>query len=123
MQTSMLTFTRLCPSLECAVGEEITVEDGTFDVKDNDDSIPDDPASVFSPGVKEPNYKITVRPAPGDGSEPLIPMAITPTTGGNLKDVVVRIFPADGSEPTEIVVSRPASYHLQSKFDGQLPAH
>ncbi len=96
------------------------MEDGTFDVKDNDESIPDEPASVFSPGVKQPNYKITVRPAPGAGSEPLIPMTITPTTGENLKEVVVRIFPEDGSDPTEIVVSTAASYTLLSTSDCEL---
>ncbi len=85
------------------------MEDGTFDVKDNDDSIPDDPASVFSPGVKEANYLITVRPAPGDGSKPLIPTAITPASGENLKEVVLILFPADGTDPTEIVVSGTAS--------------
>ena len=100
--------------IECLIGEEIPVEDGPFDVKDNDDSIPDEPASVFSPGVKEPNYKITVRPKTGDGSEPLIPMVITPTRGDNLKDVVVRIFPADGTDPTEIVVSAPSLGSLQA---------
>ncbi len=42
------------------------------------------------------------RPKTGDGSEPLIPMVITPTRGDNLKDVVVRIFPEDGTDPTEI---------------------
>ena len=110
MPVKRLAFTDLIPFIECSVGEEIPVEDGTFDVKDNDDSIPDEPASVFSPGVKQPNYKITVRPAPGVGSEPLVPMVITPTTGDNLKEVVVRIFPEDGSEPTEIVVSVLISY-------------
>ena len=90
---------------ECDYGEEISVKSAAFDVSDNDESIPDEPSSVFSPGEREPGYTISIKPRDEPGSDPLIPMDISPTRGSNIKQTTVRIFPEDGSQPTEIVVS------------------
>ena len=81
------------------------MKSATFDVTDNDESIPDEPSSVFSPGPREPGYMISITPGDEPGSDRLIPMSITPTKGSNIKQTTVRIFPEDGSDPTEIVVS------------------
>ena len=93
----------LFPS-ECTSGQEITVKEADFDVKDNDANTPDDPSSVFSPGEKQPNHKITIKSKDSPGSDSLIPMSVTPATGSNIKEIEMKIYPIDPSGPTTIMV-------------------
>lgn len=81
------------------------MKSAAFDVSDNDDSIPDEPSSVFSPGERDPGYTISITPRDEPDSDPLIPMKMTATRGTNIRQTTVRIFPEDGSQPTEILVS------------------
>ena len=56
---------------------------------------PRDPSEIFSPGERNPDYKIEIKPL---GGAPLTPMAITPTTGDNIAAIVVSIIPKDTSK-------------------------
>ena len=82
----------------------MTVKEADFDVKDNDASTPDDPRSLFSPGKKRPNYKISIQSKSAPGSDPLVPMGVTPATGSNIKEIVMKIYPLDESGATTIMV-------------------
>ena len=89
---------------ECKDGDEIPVENGDFNVEDNDENTPDDPKTVFTPGEKTPDYTIIIKPKDGPNNDPLNPMSITGPTGDNVDEVVVTVYPEDGSDPTEIKV-------------------
>ena len=90
------------------------MKSAAFDVSDNDDSIPDEPSSVFSPGERDPGYTISITPRDEPESDQLRPMRITPTRGTNIQQTIVRIFPEDGSEATEVMVSMVLSLYSWS---------
>ncbi len=89
---------------ECKDGDQIPVEDGDFEVKDNDENTPDDPKSVFTPGEKSPDYTITIEPKDDPDSDPLNPMIVTGPTGDNVEEAVVTIYPDDSSDPIIVTV-------------------
>ncbi len=77
------------------------MQDGNFRVKDDDRNIPNNFASIFTPGEKNSNYKISIMPKSG---EPIIPMTISSGSGTNLREVTIEIIPDDKSDSTEVTV-------------------
>ncbi len=80
------------------------MENGDFDVEDNDENTSNDPKSVFTLGEKNSDYTISIKPKDGPDSDPLNPMSVTGPTGDNVEEVVVTVYPEDGSDPTVITV-------------------
>ena len=75
-----------------------------FRVKDDDQNIPDNFASIFTTGEKNSNYKITIKPKGGADAKPIIPMKLSSGSGSNLREVFLEIVPDDKSEATEVRV-------------------
>ena len=89
----------------CTSEEAVPVQETGFSITDNDDSIPDDSASIYSPGERDHGYAITIKPSSGEGAESLIPMSISTMEGDNIKEIVVRIVPKDTNiPPTKLTV-------------------
>ncbi len=91
---------------ECTIGSSVPVQEAPgFSVTDNDDKTPEDPNSIFSPGERSPDYQIEIKPGTEEGAEPLTPMLVTKTTGTNIDEIVIKIFPKDPNvEPKEVTV-------------------
>ena len=95
-----------CILAGCTIDSSIPVQEAPgFTITDNDPDTPEDTDSIFTPGERVSNYEIEIKPGTEEGAEPLTPMVIKPTTGTNIKEIVVKIFPKDAAiDPTEVVV-------------------